>query len=79
MTYDLGPGEFGEIGAGFPVAVNPPVHPGPVELIEVPGGDPAPRLVRVCTACPPVGEIPHVVVQSDKHPAGNRHFGFNGD
>lgn len=50
----------------------PPVLPGAVEPAEVAGRDPAPRLVRMRVASPPVGEMPQTVVQPDECPGGHR-------
>ena len=60
-----------EVGAGFPVAENPPVTSGSVELAEVPVHNPAPRLVLVAMLGPLVGELPQVVVQPVKDVAGH--------
>src|SRR5438128_5117613 len=67
MANDPGPGELGEVGTRFRITEHPPVLPGPVELPEVPGGNPVPRLVRMRVASPPPGEMPQVVV----HPGEN--------
>jgi hypothetical protein len=64
------PGELGEVAAAATVAEDPPVLPGGVELAEVPGRDPAFRLVRVGVSGPLVGQSPQVVVQR-----GERSFG----
>src|SRR5919205_2636037 len=56
VSDDLRPGELGEVGAAVAVAEHPSVLPGLVELAEVAGRDPAPRLVRVRASGPPVGE-----------------------
>ena len=45
----------------------PTVLPELVELAEVPGGDPACRLVRVRAPCPLPGEFPQVVAQGGEH------------
>src|SRR5664279_5087276 len=61
VSDDLGPGEFNEVGSADAVAEHPLVLSGLVELAEVPGCNPAPRLVRVAMSGPLVGELPHVV------------------
>src|SRR6266566_7017662 len=71
VADDVRPGELGEVGAGIPVAEHAPVLPGLVEPAEVPGRDPAPRLVRVRVPGPPVGDMPDMVVQPGEHPAGD--------
>ena len=71
VADDLRPGELGEAGAGIPVAEDPSVLPGLVEPAEVPGRDPAPRLVRVRVPGPPVGDVPDMVVQPGEDPAGD--------
>ena len=60
---DLGPGVLVQVGAGFPVAEDPPVAPVLVELAEVAGGDPSPAFLGVPAASPLVELLPQVVVQ----------------
>jgi hypothetical protein len=45
VSDDVGPGELVQVGAACAVAEHPPVLPGLVEPVEVPGNDPAGRLV----------------------------------
>src|SRR5260370_34993719 len=71
MADDPGPGELGEVGARFRIPEPPPVLPGPVELTEVPGGNPVPRLVRMRVASPPPGEMPQLVVHPGENPGGD--------
>ena len=71
MPDDLRPGELGEVGAAVAVAEHPPVPPGLVEQAEVPGRDPAPRLVRMRASGPPVGDVPDVVVQTGEYSTGD--------
>src|SRR5215207_10405329 len=71
MPDDLRPGELGEVDAAVAVTKHPPVSPGLVEHAEVPGRDPAPRLVRMRASGPPVGDVPDVMVQARKDPAGD--------
>ena len=63
MPDDLRPGVLVEVGAGFPVAEDPPVAPVRVELAEVAGGDPSPALLGVPAASPLVKLLPQVAVQ----------------
>jgi len=51
------------VGAAVAVTEHPPVLPGLVELVEVPGGCPGRRLVRVTEPGPFVGEPPQVLVE----------------
>src|ERR1022692_3399289 len=60
---DAGPREPKKVGVVVTVAKDPPVLPGPVERAEVPVHNPVPRLVRVATFGPLVGERPQIVVQ----------------
>ena len=71
VSDDPGPGELEQVGAAVAVAEHPPVAPGLVELAEVPGDDPALRLVRVAEGGPFVGELPQVVVQRGERLAGH--------
>src|SRR5258708_28686895 len=71
MPADLRPGELGEVGAAVAVTEYPPVLPGLVELAEVPGRNPAPRLVRVRAPGPPLGAVPDVMVSAGEDPAGD--------
>src|SRR5213076_1746932 len=64
-------GELDEAGSGFPVAEHPSVLPGGVESAEILVVDPVPRLVRVPSQSPPVGELPQVVVQGSEHFLGH--------
>ena len=63
VSDDAGPRELVQVGAAVAVAEHPPVLPGLVELAEVPGDDPAGRLVRVAEPGPLEGELPQVVIQ----------------
>ena len=60
---DFRPGELAEVEAGFPAAEHPLVLPGRVEHAEVPGDDPASRLVRVGEPGPFPGQPPQVGIQ----------------
>ncbi len=60
---DFRPGELAEVEAGLPAAEHPLVLPGRVEHAEVPGDDPAPRLVRVGELGPLPGQSPQVGIQ----------------
>ena len=52
VSDDAGPGELVQIGAALAVAEHPPVLSGLVELAEVLGDHPGPRLVRVAEGRP---------------------------
>ena len=71
VSDDPGPGELVEVGAAVAVAEHPPVVSGLVELAEVPGSDPGPRLVRMGVARPFVGEFPLIGVQRGERLAGD--------
>jgi hypothetical protein len=69
---DIGPGKLDQVGAAVTVSEYPPIAPELVEPAEIAGGNPPPRLVLVAAACPPVGEMPQVLVQGAEHP-GRHH------
>ena len=60
---DRGPGELAQVEAAGAASEHPLVPPGGVERVEVPGRDPARRLVRVREAGPLVDQPPHMRVQ----------------
>src|SRR5664279_3857072 len=64
MPDDLGPGVLVEVGAGLPVAVDPLVASGGVEVPEVAGGDPTSGFPGVSAEGPLVQLPPQVVVQA---------------
>src|SRR5262249_12192336 len=68
VPLDASPGELDQVAAAVAVAEHPPVVPELVELAEVPGDDPAPRLVPVAPSGPLVEQPPQVAVQQAEHP-----------
>lgn len=62
VPLDARPGELDQVAAAVAVAEHPVVVPELVELAEVPGDDPAPRLVPVAPSCPLVKQLPYVAV-----------------
>ena len=63
VPFDAGPGELDQVAAAVAVPEYPVVVPELAELAEVPGDDPAPRLVPVAPSCPLVEQPPQVGVQ----------------
>src|SRR5712691_2652519 len=63
VPFDAGPGELDQVAAAVAVSEYPVVVPGFAVLAEVPGDDPAPRLVLVAPPCPLVEQLPYVAVQ----------------
>src|SRR6266508_3072594 len=68
---DRRPGESSQVKTTAAVPEHPLVVPGPVEGIEVPGDDPAFRLVRVGVSGPLVDQPPHMGVQRTERPLGH--------